>query len=96
MFLLKAALLCSLYNLGQSSNPGFVFVFKGSPSEVQSISGLAEYEYPLLEKLLTRIGDPYTSMQGAVERNSFDLEEDDRFDTNRVNAQVAKNPRGSG
>ncbi len=63
MLLLKAALLCSLYipqvnllTLGFSN-------IKESPSEVQSISGLAEYEYPLLEKLWTRIGAPHTSMQ---------------------------------
>lgn len=63
MLQLKAALLCSLY-ITQINLLTLVFsVFKGSPSEVQSISGLAEYEYPLLEKLWTRIGAPYTSMQ---------------------------------
>ncbi len=71
MLLLKAALLCSLYipqvnllTLGFSN-------IKESPSEVQSISGLAEYEYPLLEKLWTRIGSSTYIHAKAVERNSL-------------------------
>ncbi len=87
MLLLKAALLCSLYipqvnllTLGFSN-------IKESPSEVQSISGLAEYEYPLLEKLWTRIGAPHTSMQ--KQSNVIPLiHKDGGFDTNRVNTHT--------
>lgn len=32
----------------------------------------------------------------AIERNSLGFAEHGEFDTNGVNAQVAKNPRGSG
>lgn len=71
MLLLKAALLCSLY-ITQLNLLTLVFsVFKESPSEVQSISGLAEYEYPLLEKLNTNRSSIYIHAK-AVERNSFD------------------------
>lgn len=68
MLLLKAALLCSLYITQVNL---LTLVFKESPSEVQSISGLAEYEYPLLEKLNTNRSSIYIHAK-AVERNSFD------------------------
>lgn len=68
MLLLKAALLCSLYITQLNL---LTLVFKESPSEVQSISGLAEYEYPLLEKLNTNRSSIYIHAK-AVERNSFD------------------------
>ncbi len=96
MLLLKAALLCSLYipqvnllTLGFSN-------IKESPSEVQSISGLAEYEYPLLEKLWTRIGAPHTSMQ--KQSNVIPLIHKTAASTRIawIHTQVAKNPRGSG
>lgn len=51
MLLLKAALLCPLFITQVNLLTLLFSVFKGSPSEVQSISALAEYEYPLLEKL---------------------------------------------